>query len=747
MLFAKHWSGNWANVAILLLFIVVVGGCKITKLVPEGELLLQKNKIEGNQNVSSSELQEQIKHDPNRRLIFFKFHLWAYQAGLKKIGEPPVLLDSAKVQRSANNMQIFLFKKGYFDNEVSYEVKKKKHAKRAKVIYHIEEGEAYTIKTVTFKIQSGPVEKVLENTRYKTNIAAGNILDYDKLAAERYRINDHLREHGYYKFNRSLIDFGLDTAAGNHEVAVVVNIFEDELERQKRFRIGKVWTEIQTNQEETDTIIEGDYHYMLHGMDLRTLVLSRSISFKSGQLFRQSHISSTYERMLGLGLFESVDVQVKPINDEQDSILDVYVRLVASPKHDLIWEPQIVTTEQRFNENISTRNYGLANELTLKNKNVFQNGEEFNIRLRTALETQFGQGSNAAFSTFLQEVNTELKFPHLLSFNNLSDKFRSRSTSTRLSLSYLYEKNPVYTRHLMPFNYTYEFVQKRGAFYWTPFLVSLNKASFNPEILQNLNPDYVEAQKRLFTNNLITSHKFSGVLSNRSTRPTRYWYLNSNFLEVAGVFLPQLTDYGDKLGVNHSTFVRSDVDLRYNRKITENHAVVVRFFGGLGVPVGANSILPYERRFFSGGSNSLRGWRLRTVGPGSFQDSTSNIQFTRSGELSLTGNIEYRFGIIESAIDIEGAFFVDAGNVWNLKKDTLFEGGEFQIKDFYKEFAINSGLGLRFDFDFLLLRFDWGVQLVDPNHMLGSRWVFNQPWKKGWFGNHTVWNVAVGYPF
>lgn len=669
-----------------------------------------------------------------------------YHFGFKKIGEPPVVLDSTAVEKSARNMSVYLFKKGFTENEVSYEIGKIPLRRRGKVTYEIREGPRLIIKGTEVRSTNKAISHIVRN-KGKSLLRTGNPVDYDLFAAERNRINDVMREHGYFQFNRSLVEFELDTTVGNNQAFVVINILEDVRRPQHPFKIGNVLTEIETGDSIPDTLNTPSGQFVLNGMPLNTTILEQSNMLRQGALFRQSLVSGTYEKLISLGMFSSVDVRLNPILSSDTGIIDVYIRLVAMPKHDFIWEPQVVSTEQRFREDISTRNYGLANELTLKNKNVFRNGEEFNVRLRTALETQFARDSNSVFSTFIQEVNTELKVPHLLFAPGLAMRTGSRSNSTRLSLSYLYERNQFYRRNLLPLTYSYEFVQKKGVYYWTPVLISLNKASFHQSVLDDVAPEYLEAQKRLFTNNLITSQKISGVFTNRDRSPSEFWYVNSNMFELAGLFLPQFTNYGEGLGVSHSTFLRSDADVRYTHHINQNHTVVVRLFGGLGVPVGERSILPFERRFFAGGSNSLRAWRLRTVGPGSFSNDSSSIQFARSGEVGFNGNFEYRFGIIEAAVDIEGALFLDAGNVWNLKSDTLFSGGEFRFNRFYKELAVNTGLGIRLDFDFLVLRFDLGVPLWDPNEALGSRWVLTEPWKISWARERTVWNVAVGYPF
>ena len=295
-------------------------------------------------------------------------------------------------------------------------------------------------------------------------------------------------------------------------------------------------------------------------------------------------------------------------------------------------------------------------------------------------------------------------------------------------------------------SYTYELADKRFRFTYSPLLVSLNEATYKQKLFDQASASYLQTLERIFTNNLITSQQIGGFYTTKTADAKQYWSIRSNLLEVSGIWLPQITDYGKAFGVNHSTFIRTDADLRYHVIFNENNELVLRGYGGIGVPLGERSVLPYERRFISGGSNYLRGWRLRTVGPGAFS-AADNLQLTRTGELGILGNFEYRFNIIRNAIDLNGALFVDVGNVWNLKKDTLFPEGEFSPDRFLQEFAINSGLGFRLDMSFLLLRFDWGVPLWDPNFPLEDRAVIQGAFKDGWIFKRPVWNIAVGYPF
>ena len=197
--------------------------------------------------------------------------------------------------------------------------------------------------------------------------------------------------------------------------------------------------------------------------------------------------------------------------------------------------------------------------------------------------------------------------------------------------------------------------------------------------------------------------------------------------------------------VKYSQYARSDFDATYTYILDENNSFAYRTYVGAGLPYGNSVFLPFERRFFVGGSNSLRAWRPRTIGPGSYSDSLNTIALEKTGELMLQGNVEYRFDIIDKVLD--GALFVDAGNIWNFRKDANFVNAEFEWERFYKEFAINSGMGLRFDLTYVVFRIDWGIALHDPSKLEGNRWVVKDFFDERWVFDNTAINFAIGFPF
>ncbi len=746
-----------AKVVIVLVSCLFFTSCKYSKLVPENEYLLQRNRVKGMQeSAPESELLNQVRSNPNRRVLFFKAHMWVNylgkQVGLDKIGEPPVLVDSAAIRSSAENMERYLIKKGYFDNNVTYEVNQTKIAKalnlrKQRVWYWVDEGPAYTIDSLNYVVASDTIRRLLEANESDAVIRSGMAIDFDKMGEERSRISNLLRDNGFFYFNPSFIDYVIDTIGKGTKARVDLIIQDPDSSSHVKQEIGKVTVVFQTGTIFNDTVrnVRHNITFVMNGMDISPAVIANNILLKENTYFSQENLATTYERLVSLNLFNNVAVNMVE-HEEDPSRIDVLVLLRPSLKYDLVWQPQFISTNQRFNNAQASRNYGIANEISLKNKNVFHNGEELDFNIRTALETQFTSDSNSAFSTFIQEFSTELKIPQLLFFRKKGNDLKISSVKTNFTASYLYETNPFYQRNLFPLSYTYKFSDRNFELSYSPLLISLNQASYKPNLFDNVSSSYVESLNRIFTNNLITSQQLGGYFTNRKEDDRRYWVIHSNFLEVAGVWLPLLTNNGDRFGVQHSTFVRTDADLRYHIHLSNRNELVIRGFAGIGVPIGDQSVIPYERRFASGGSNYLRGWRLRTVGPGSFS-AENNLQLTRTGELGLLGNVEYRFNIVEAAVGLDGALFMDAGNVWNLKADTLFPNGEFKADRFLNEFAINTGLGLRLDMEFLLLRADLGIPVWDPNFELNERAVIRNFFDSKWFFNRPVWNIAVGYPF
>jgi outer membrane protein assembly factor BamA len=741
---------------------MILSSCNLTKLVPKDRTLLQRNKFEGFDEASNSDLNEQIKHQPNRKILgVVKFHLWAYQVGAKHVinrelqdtgrirkllmntvGEPPVLTDTMLIRKSAENLKAYVFNKGYFDVKVKYT--SKTFLKRTTITYWIEEGPVYKISSVKLICDDKDIYQLVEGSSANAKIRAGKPTDFDLMAAERERIAALLKNNGYYNFNKAFIDFKLDTLFNQKSAVISVNIrMKSDGSHHKPQIIRKVTVAFETGQAEDETIKSNGVFYKLNGFNLKMPILNSSVIIGEKQLFRQQNVDVTYSKLLGLGLFKFVNIVFNA--DTSLNGLECLIQLAPAPKHDFIWEPQVITTERSLGlQNNLGRNYGIANEFILRNKNVFGNAEEFNISWRTTFETQFNAQSNLGpLSNISNNFSLNLTFPKLIGLKKLDRNVRFQNNKTILTASFLDERNPNFSRTVLPFSYSYQLNKKLLSYYLTPFQISFNKAEVNSNFRDQLNAKDSLFIARLFSNYLITGPKFALYYSNKTISPKNYLSINSNVLELSGLLFSKLFTDQKILGVPFSRFVRSDVDIRYHHQLDENNKVVYRAYLGLGYPLG-DAFFPFERRFFVGGSNSLRAWRPRTIGPGSYSDN-QGVQIDKSGEMLLQGNLEYRFVIFKGIL--EGALFMDAGNIWNVKADSIFNNAKFQFNRFYNEFAINTGLGLRADFSFFIIRADWGIPLHDPSYPLENRWVISNLSEKKWFFTQTLMNIAIGYPF
>ena len=739
--------------------ITLISSCSIHKVVPDGEALLIENKVDSEKGkITSAELAEQIKHVPNRKGLFLKYRFRRYLKTKdleedKQKGVEPVYLDSFRVASSALNIRNYLFNAGYYDAKVTYDVGfKGKKDKKAVVTYHVLKGEPYRISHIAYKSAQDDILTHVKKAIDTNSLYVGARIDHDKISRERDRIASYIRNEGYFSFNRSFIDFQLDSNQKSKKVILQVNVNSPEHGYHQIYTIGDVKVRILHSHEDSGVVqkFSDRIEYEIGNYKLKPNVLSKNILIRPYQEYKQSLVDRTYSRLINLGLFRLVNVRFIPVNDSS-TVLTAVISCEPNAKYDIIWEPQVLTSDQRVSEQTSSNNFGVANVITFKNRNIFYNGEEFDITARTSYETQLSKDSVRVVSTFSQEVNAELRFPRLLILDNFTQIPRSNKSQTRMNLSFVYENNPFYIRRVLPLEMTYEFLYDKTAFYWKAGLISLNQAKVASGFLSTVDPRFLNYYDRLFTNNLITSTRLifaqttkSRVYTKDGLRPGSYWEVFSNAMEFAGIGLPYLTKGGEVFNVQHSSFLRSDIDFRFNRIYNKHTSWVLRAYAGIGVPLN-KTILPYDRRYYVGGANSLRGWRPRTVGPGSYR-TASSLQIDRSGEILMQANAEYRFDIYSGPFDLELALFMDAGNVWTFN-NANYPGGKFTMNSFASDMALNTGLGLRFDFVYFLFRLDYGMPVKDPNLAPENRWViFDIVESKGNF-DINVWNIAINYPF
>lgn len=763
-----------------------ISACNITRVVPDGEQLLVQNRVVRSdaKGVDLGDENDNLKQRPNRELLgFIKFHLWAYQYGnkglgvgkkkrgfrrlMEKVGEAPVLIDSTKMELSAKRLSEYYFSKGYLENEVTYEVTPKRLLKkRASVTYRAELKSYHTINSVKYNSTSRTIDQEIQASAAAQKLKVGQRLDFENIEDERNRLNDLLRNKGFYYFNSSFIDFQVDTNQARLQADVVINVRNRKnLEPHYRQTIEEVVIRI-GDADGKDTLYYQDLSFLEGSYFIKPSALSKNINFRPGELYSASKVQKTYSNLLSMGLFNFVTIRFQPSGKDSLNRLTAEIILQTAPKHDFTWEPQAIVTAQgdgiatNQQNNIfgSEQSAGIANVFSLANRNVFGGGETFSISSFSALETQLKRDKDDVVNSFRQSINAELTIPSLVFFERKAFSQVFVKKSTRFNASFLHDQNINFTRNVIPFNFTFAFSRGRTSYGLTPFRLSINQATTDGNFLASLDPSTRFYTSQLLTNNIIAGPTASIYWSNKDTRPLKYWQIRSNAIELSGnlasLYFNLFTDQqginkeiklSKDIAIKYSQYARSDVDASYNHIIDENNSLAYKVYAGAGVPYGNTNFLPFERRFFVGGGSGLRAWRPRTLGPGSYSDSANAISIEKTGELMLQGSAEYRFDIIDKRMD--GAVFADAGNIWNFRENPNFVNAEFQFDRFYKEIALNSGVGLRFDLTYVVFRTDWGIALHDPSKLEGEKWVIKDFSEKRWIFDNTAINFAIGFPF
>lgn len=764
---------------LLFSAIVILSSCGITKVVPEGRQLLVKNRIEREsvKNLDFSDETDNLFPKPNRELLgFIKFHLWAYQYGNKglgirkkqpwhrrlaeKVGEPPVLIDSNQQAATIQRLSDYYFSKGFLGNEITYTITPKKFLKkRASVTYRVDLGDYHRINTLKFISANDNIQRLIKKSEMNQLIRVGQRLDFEKVEKERNRLTELLRNNGFYSFNNSYITFKVDTNHTKRRADVLVTISKPKDRESHSVQIINSITVFLGD--DTATIkFEDKIKFLESDYFVKPTVLAKNIAFRPGELYNAKNVQRTYANLLSMGIFDFVTIRF--LENFTDSIgqLDVQIILQTSPKHDFTWEPQVILTsrgdaaiEQTGGLFANELNFGVANIFSLNNKNVFGGAERFSISSLSAIETQLKGDDQGLFTNFRQSFNGEFVVPSLIFLDTKEFTKELTRKNTKFNLSFLYDRNVNFTRTVVPISYTYTFSKGLSSFAVTPFRLSLNQATLAQDFLDGLDPNVREFTQQILTDNIIAGPTVTITWSDKKYRPMNYWAIRANTLEFAGnlasayysLFTEEQRLNKEIFGVKFSQYFRSDLDAVKTKIIDENNSFAYRGYIGAGYAFGNSRILPFERRFFVGGGNNLRAWRPRTIGPGSFNDSSSNISIEKSGELALQTSLEYRFDIIDERLD--GAVFMDAGNIWNFREEGDLPNAHFSFDRFYKEIALNTGLGLRFDLTYVVFRVDWGIALHDPSKITSKRWVIQDFTDDRWVFDNTALNFAIGFPF
>jgi hypothetical protein len=766
--------------------------CKSTKLVKQDQHLLVKNKIKTidnsnnllNKLISSLDNNQSlyIKHKPNRRiLVLGQFYLKLYNFGsskkkpykneskawrryFRKIGEAPVLLDTNEISKSELNIQKYLVNKGFLNAEVTSTVKYRR--KKAFVTYTINPQSPFLIKQVNFFADDIEIDQLLNSKQNQTLLIKEHNLDIDIISKERNRINLMMRNLGYFEFSKEFIDFELDTMKQNNHV--VINVYvSNKLDGSKflKKRINQVFVTFENDTQTqvlTKPILYKNIIFSFNGYPIKPFVIANLISIQKDSLFSQIELENTYTRLSELPIFKFIEISYK--RNENDSInsLNTFITLRTNLRQTLSIEPQgIVSQINRIqNTNFGSTSYGIANSLIWSHRNIFHNAELLELSTNTRIESQlFKDPSNPTQLVYSnlsvqQSINLSLIIPKSSLLKPIEKWQSIKSIKTILNVSYLYEYNPDFIRKILPLTYQYQINSKKFNWFLTVAEMSFSRNNLIVDLNDRQDSAFI---KRIFQNNLITSSGLSVLYTDKNRTASRtFFFIRANLLELGGNLhrigrrlidneKRQDTSY-QILKVNYFQYARSEIDVRCSTKINDRSSAAFRFNVGAIYPYGNTKEVAFDKLFFIGGANSLRGWRPRTIGPGSFTSSSNNFRIDRAGDLIMQSSIEYRFDLIKSRL--EGAFFADAGNVFIMRNINSVDPSRlFNLSSFYKDIGANGGFGIRIDFQFFLFRLDYGFQIHNPEKDKNEKWVIKEFAKNQYFSKYGLLNIGIGYPF
>ncbi|MCU4175998.1 BamA/TamA family outer membrane protein [Carboxylicivirga sp. N1Y90] len=768
------------RVVIVFVFILLGWGCSTTKYVPEGASLLNKIEIENSaKDVSKEQIKYYVRQRENVKIIgFWRFHLGMYNLSgrddekgfnkwLRRIGEAPVLYDEILKEKSKEQVALFLNSKGYFNATVSDTVIYTS-AKKAKVRYTVNPGERYHLNRVDFKVDDDSLRSIVYSDTINSLLKKGEPFDSDLHDKERERLTRLIRNDGYYDFSKEYIYFMADSSLRNNSINDSLIIVKDQqkfidgqdtLVNHRKSKIKDVYFLVGFDAKKAlenrddymstfDTLMYQDCH-ILYGEDLkfRAEVLINSNYIFPGQYYNDDQVKRTQDLLSDLQLFRFINIRFKQIEGEYDEhgnhLLDCFIQLSTSKRQGYTFEIEGTN---------SSGNLGAAGNFKYKHKNFMRGGEVFDMRLRTAMENQTTTENSANnFNTLEVGVDAALTIPKFLIPLKVESFRKKYNPTTNFSTAYNYQRRPDYTRILVNGRLGYDWRSSRlVSHFFAPFDLSLvNVPVIDDDFWNNIKDTYLRYS---YEDHLISSMSYSYIYNEQViAKSSDYWYFQTN-LETSGNILNAAVSafnttgnkgYHEIFGIRYAQYVKADIDIRYHFRMNRINSFAYRLFAGAAYPYGNSQAMPFIKQYFSGGANSLRAWPVRGLGPGSFKDEVSTY-YNQTADIKLEANAEYRFKLFWL---LEGAFFVDAGNIWTIKPsgdESFDEQGLFKVNNFYKQIAIGVGTGARLDFNYFVFRLDMGVKARDPSLPSGERWILGT---RSLTWSDTAFNFAIGYPF
>ena len=761
---------------IYSLFAMTMVACSGTKYVPEGAYLLDKVAVQADNNdTKSTDLSTYIRQKPNNRWFsVIKTQLYIYNLSgrdstkwynrmLRRIGDAPVVYSEYDTQRSQEELKKAVQNMGYMGAEVYTDKKIKK--KKIEVTYRVASGKPYIVRSVKLDVKDKKIAEYLQNDSANSLLRPGMLLNVNKLDNERQRITSFLQQNGYYRFNKDFISYSADTVRSTYLVDLTLHLLQfkaytdNEPSDHKQYKIGKVsfitdYDVLQSSAlssiEINDSIHYKNYPiYYKDNLYLRPKVLVDNLQIRPGELYNERNVQRTYNNFGRLSALKYTNVRFFDTQVADTNLLNCYVLLTKGRHQSVAFEVEGTN---------SAGDLGAAASVSFQHRNLFHGSETFMVKLRGAYEAISGlqQGySNDNYTEY--GVESSINFPSFL-FPFLATDFKNRiRATTEFGLQYNAQQRPEFSRKVASASWSYKWSNSRKSqhrfdlldvsFLYFPWVSDTFKQKYE-ENNQSYIFEYNYKDRLIVRMGYMFNYNSAGERMANNTIKSNSFSIRAG-LESAGNVMYAISNLTKQsknsdgeyslLNIPYAQYVKGDFDFSRNIVIDDKNAIAYHVGVGIAVPYGNSKSIPYIKQYFSGGANSVRGWSVRELGPGSFPGDGNYLN--QSGDIKFDASIEYRSKLFWL---LQGALFVDAGNIWTIKEYENQPGGQFDISKFYKQIAFAYGLGIRIDLDYLVFRIDGGMKALNPAYSSGKQ---RYPILNPNFKRDFTFHLAVGYPF
>ena len=769
---------------VLAIACLIMAGCSSSRHVPDGSYLLDKVNIRVDstgkrEQLDLTEMQAYLRQMPNHRMLWsIKFRLGFYNMSgndsttwwnrwMRKLGEPPVIYDPVLSEASSDQLLQYLASKGYFNADVTIDSVKNDKKKKIELTYNLSPGPRKVISKMEYEFPDSIVQAVVmaDSSRFLTY--PGQPLSRDLLENQRTLVADALRNNGYFRFGKESITFVADTTEGSPDVELMMKVdypkgpATDRVDTYSRFLIRRVTviTDADAIKTENPALAVGKDSVKYNGIEilyadhryLRPSVVADNCYLAPGDVFSQRNVDRTYRAFSRLGILKFINISFVPVGHfDDEGLLDVYVMLTPGKSQ---------TASIELEGTNSEGDLGVAVGLTYSHRNLGHGSETFTGKLRGSYESLSGNLEGLLNNRYMEySVDLGLSMPEFKA--PIPRRIRRRiQASTEMNFSMNYQERPEYTRVISTAGWSYKWVdaKKNNRHTFTPIDINYVylPASTNDfiDLIAPDNPLLRYSYEDHFIMRMgwrwYHSNKREATPWQRSIQRDIYNVrvnaeIAGNLLfAISSIFAHRSNFHEDPykiFGIHYSQYFKLEIDYALLHRFDDRNSVAFRVGGGVGVPYGNSEMLPFEKRFYGGGANGVRGWDVRTLGPGAYPGRNSVSDFiNQCGDIRLITSAEYRaklFWVLEL-----GAF-IDIGNIWTIRDYSFQKGGVFKFNEFYKQLAAAYGLGLRMDFNYFLLRFDLGMKAHNP--AMGERpWPIIHPkWSRD-----SSFHFSIGYPF